>query len=40
MVVSGSADGSVLLSNLNAGWFRRRGGVRPILHSAVSMLII
>lgn len=27
MALTGSTDGSVVLSNLEAGWFRRRGGV-------------
>jgi len=26
MALTGSTDGSVVLSNLEAGWFRRRGG--------------
>jgi hypothetical protein len=28
MALTGSTDGSVVLSNLESGWFRRRGGVR------------
>ena len=27
MALTGSTDGSVVLSNLESGWFRRRGGV-------------
>lgn len=27
MALTGATDGSVVLSNLESGWFRRRGGV-------------
>jgi hypothetical protein len=39
MALTGSTDGSVVLSNLEAGWFRRRGGVRHSRSALASMLI-
>jgi hypothetical protein len=39
MALTGSTDGSVVLSNLESGWFRRRGGVCHI-HSTLAPTLI
>ena len=39
MALTGSTDGSVVLSNLEAGWFRRRGGVRHPRFTSALVLI-
>jgi len=38
MALTGSTDGSVVLSNLESGWFRRRGGVSHLLSATLPML--
>jgi hypothetical protein len=39
MALTGSTDGSVVLSNLESGWFRRRGGVCHPRFTLATMLI-
>ena len=39
MALTGSTDGSVVLSNLESGWFRRRGGVCHTRSALVTMLM-
>jgi len=38
MALTGSTDGSVVLSNLESGWFRRRGGVSHLLSATLTTL--
>jgi hypothetical protein len=39
MALTGSTDGSVVLSNLESGWFRRRGGVCHSSFTITSVLM-